>query len=91
LRKSGACAFFLERGVDTVSFRAQGKTGKKLLEALALCAEEMLNTPFELKETEELVKITLVQIRYSKNDLIGIINWSYVKLTGKSLFNSPFF
>jgi hypothetical protein len=22
--------------------------------------------------------------------LIGIINWPYVKLTGKSLFNSPF-
>jgi hypothetical protein len=33
---------------------------------------------------------TLVQIRYSKNDLIGIINWPYVKLTGKSLFYSPF-
>jgi hypothetical protein len=33
---------------------------------------------------------TLVKIRYSKNDLIGIINWPYVKLTGKSLFYSPF-
>jgi hypothetical protein len=45
-----------------------------------------------LGQREQVLKtITLVQIRYSKNDLIGIINWSYVKLTGKSLFNSPFF
>jgi predicted RNase H-like HicB family nuclease len=43
--------------VDVPGVNAQEKTKKKLLESLKICAEDMLNTPLELKEEEELVKI----------------------------------
>jgi len=45
--------------VDIPGINAQEKTRKKLLESLIICAEEMLNAPVELKETEELVKIEI--------------------------------
>jgi predicted RNase H-like HicB family nuclease len=43
--------------IDLPGVNAQEKTRKKLLESLKLCAEDMLNTPFEPKDEEELVKI----------------------------------
>jgi predicted RNase H-like HicB family nuclease len=43
--------------VDVPGVNAQEKTKKKLIESLKICAEDMLNTPIELKEKEELVKI----------------------------------
>jgi predicted RNase H-like HicB family nuclease len=43
--------------IDIPGINAQEKTRKKLLESLTNCAEEMLNIPVELNETEELVKI----------------------------------
>ena len=45
--------------VDIPGVNAQEKTRKKLLDSLTICAEELLNAPFELKETEELVKIEI--------------------------------
>jgi predicted RNase H-like HicB family nuclease len=45
--------------VDIPGINAQEKTRKKLIESLTNCAEEMLNIPVELKETEELVKIEI--------------------------------
>jgi predicted RNase H-like HicB family nuclease len=43
--------------VDLPGVNAQEKTREKLLESLKLCAEDMLKTPFEIKDEEELVKI----------------------------------
>jgi predicted RNase H-like HicB family nuclease len=43
--------------VDVPGVNAQEKTRKKLLESLKICAEDMLSTPIELKEKEELVQI----------------------------------
>lgn len=43
--------------VDLPGVNAQEKTKTRLLESLKICAEEMLNTPFEPKDEEELVKI----------------------------------
>jgi predicted RNase H-like HicB family nuclease len=43
--------------VDIPGVNAQEKTRRELLESLTICAEEMLNTPVALKETEELVRI----------------------------------
>ena len=43
--------------IDLHGVNAQEKTKKKLLESLKVCAQEMLNTPFEPKEEEELVQI----------------------------------
>jgi predicted RNase H-like HicB family nuclease len=43
--------------VDVPGVNAQEKTRKKLIESLKICAEDMLNTPIELKEKEELVQI----------------------------------
>jgi predicted RNase H-like HicB family nuclease len=43
--------------IDLPGVNAQEKTRKKLLESLKSCAEDMLNTPFEAKDEEELVKI----------------------------------
>jgi len=43
--------------VDLPGVNAQEKTRKKLLESLKIGAQEMLNTPFEPEEEEELVKI----------------------------------
>ena len=43
--------------VDLPGVNAQEKTRKKLLESLRTCATDMLNTPFEPQEAEELVKI----------------------------------
>lgn len=43
--------------VDVPGVNAQEKTRKKLIESLTICAEDMLNTPIELKEKEELVQI----------------------------------
>jgi predicted RNase H-like HicB family nuclease len=45
--------------IDIPGVNAQEKTRKKLLESLTICSEEMLNTPVELKETEELVEIEI--------------------------------
>ncbi len=43
--------------VDIPGVNAQEKTKEKLIESLKICAEDMLNTPFEPKGEEELVKI----------------------------------
>ncbi|MDD5701963.1 MAG: type II toxin-antitoxin system HicB family antitoxin [Dehalococcoidales bacterium] len=43
--------------VDLPGVNAQEKTREKLLESLKLCAEDILKTPFEIKDEEELVKI----------------------------------
>ena len=43
--------------VDLPGVNAQEKTRVKLLESLRSGAEDMLNTPFEPKEEEELVPI----------------------------------
>jgi predicted RNase H-like HicB family nuclease len=43
--------------VDVPGINAQEKTKGKLIDSLTICAEEMLNTTVELKETEELVRI----------------------------------
>jgi predicted RNase H-like HicB family nuclease len=43
--------------VDLPGVNAQEKTRKKLLESLKIGTQEMLNTPFEPEEEEELVKI----------------------------------
>ena len=43
--------------VDLPGVNAQEKTREKLIESLKLCAEDMLKTPFEIKDEEELVKI----------------------------------
>ena len=45
--------------VDIPGVNAQEKTRKKLLDSLTICAEELLNAPVELKETEKLVKIEI--------------------------------
>ena len=43
--------------VDIPGVNAQEKSKEKLIESLKICAEDMLNTPFEPKDEEELVKI----------------------------------
>ena len=43
--------------VDIPGVNAQEKSKEKLLEALKICAADMLNTPFVPKDEEELVKI----------------------------------
>jgi len=43
--------------IDLPGVNAQEKTKKKLLESLKVCAKEMMKTPFEPREEEELVKI----------------------------------
>ena len=43
--------------VDIPGVNAQEKSKEKLIESLKICAEDMLNTPFEPKGEEELVKI----------------------------------
>ncbi len=43
--------------IDFPGVNAQEKTRKKLLESLKICAEDLLNTPFETRDKEELVKI----------------------------------
>ena len=43
--------------VDIPGVNAQEKTKEKLIESLKICAQDMLNTPFEPKDEEELVKI----------------------------------
>ncbi len=43
--------------IDFPGVNAQEKTREKLLESLKICAKDMLNTPFESKDEEELVKI----------------------------------
>jgi len=43
--------------VDIPGVNAQEKSREKLIESLKVCAEDMLNTPFEPKDKEELVKI----------------------------------
>jgi predicted RNase H-like HicB family nuclease len=43
--------------IDLPGVNAQEKTRKKLLESLRIGAEDMLNTPVEAKDEEELVKI----------------------------------
>jgi predicted RNase H-like HicB family nuclease len=43
--------------IDLPGVNAQEKTKKKLLESLKLCAEDMVNLPFEPKDSEQLVKI----------------------------------
>ena len=43
--------------VDLPGVNAQEKTKKKLIESLKIGAEDLLNTPIEPKDEEELVKI----------------------------------
>ena len=43
--------------VDIPGINAQEKSKEKLIESLKICAEDMLNTPFEPRDEEELVKI----------------------------------
>ena len=43
--------------IDLPGVNAQEKDKKKLIESLRIGAEDMLNTPFEPKDEEELVKI----------------------------------
>ena len=43
--------------VDIPGVNAQEKSREKLIESLKICAGDMLNTPFEPKDEEELVKI----------------------------------
>ena len=43
--------------VDLPGVNAQEKSRAKLIESLRICAEEMLDTPFEPKDEEEMVKI----------------------------------
>ena len=43
--------------IDLPGVNAQEKEKKKLIESLRIGAEDMLNTPFEPKDEEELVKI----------------------------------
>jgi predicted RNase H-like HicB family nuclease len=45
--------------VDLPGVNAQEKTKEKLIESLKIGAEDMLNTPIEPKDEEELVKIEL--------------------------------
>ena len=55
IKKSGA--WWIGWLIDLPGVNAQEKTREKLLESLKICAEDMLNTPFEPKDEEELVKI----------------------------------
>lgn len=43
--------------VDLPGVNAQEKTKKEVLESLRIGAEDMLNTPVEMADEEELVKI----------------------------------
>ncbi len=43
--------------IDIPGVNAQEKTRQRLLDSLKLCAQEMLNIPFEPKDQEEMVKI----------------------------------
>jgi len=43
--------------VDIPGVNAQEKSKEQLIESLRICAVDMLNTPFEPKDEEELVKI----------------------------------
>ena len=43
--------------VDLPGVNAQERTKEKLVESLKIGAEDMLNTPFEPKEEEQLVSI----------------------------------
>lgn len=43
--------------IDLPGVNAQEKTKAQLIESLKICAEDMINTPFELKDKEKLVKI----------------------------------
>lgn len=43
--------------IDLPGVNAQERTKKGVLESLKIGAEDLLNTPVELKEEEELVKI----------------------------------
>ncbi len=43
--------------IDIPGVNAQEKTKKKLLESLKIGADDILNTPFEPGDKEELVKI----------------------------------
>jgi predicted RNase H-like HicB family nuclease len=43
--------------IDLPGVNAQEKSKKELIESLKIGAEDMLNTPFETKDKEELIKI----------------------------------
>ncbi len=43
--------------VDIPGVNAQEKSREKLIESLKICAEDMLNTPFNPSDEEELVEI----------------------------------
>lgn len=43
--------------IDLPGVNAQEKNKERLIESLKIGAEDMLNTPFEPKEEEELIKI----------------------------------
>ena len=48
--------------IDLPGVNAQEKSRKALLESLKMGAEDMLNTPVEVKDEEELVKIEVQRI-----------------------------
>jgi predicted RNase H-like HicB family nuclease len=43
--------------IDLPGINAQEKSKERLIESLRIGAEDMLNTPFETRDEEELVKI----------------------------------
>ncbi len=55
IKKSGG--WWIGWLVDLPEVNAQERTKKKLIESLRIGAEDMLSTPFEPKDEEELVKI----------------------------------
>lgn len=57
IKKSGD--WWIGRLIDIPGVNAQEKSREKLLESLKIGIEDMLNTPVELKDEEERVKIEL--------------------------------
>ncbi len=55
IKRSGN--WWIGRLVDIPGVNAQERSKEKLIESLKICAEDMLNTPFEPKDEEELVRI----------------------------------
>ena len=55
IKKSGA--WWIGWLVDLPGVNAQERTEEELIESLKIGAEDMLNTPFEPKEEEQLVSI----------------------------------
>ncbi len=52
--------------VDLPGVNAQERTRGKLIESLKIGAEDMLMTPFELKDEEELVTVPIPELKSEK-------------------------